>query len=299
MHETPQSPNGTTVDSAGVDRDTWMRDVGALLALPAMWLDSTPADIVDGLLGVLFGILQLDGAYARVEGADGSRRLESWRPAGARVPVELMLADTGASPEPTGLRTLSFEVPALGEVQVARLSVTLPWAVGLVLMSSTRASFPTATEAHLIRVAVGQAAVAIRSADRLVGERQGRIAAEATVARQNEVLRTLVDGIEPSLAAISDQVKKASGLVVASDSTAAVAGEVPGVAVRAHPATSLTRREKEVLGLLAQGLSNGEIASLVWLSARTVERHLTSLYRKIGVSRRSEATAYAFRHGSA
>ena len=59
----------------------------------------------------------------------------------------------------------------------------------------------------------------------------------------------------------------------------------------------LTRREIETLGLLAQGLSNKEIAGVMWLSDRTVERHITSLYRKIGVARRSEATAFALRHG--
>jgi DNA-binding NarL/FixJ family response regulator len=59
----------------------------------------------------------------------------------------------------------------------------------------------------------------------------------------------------------------------------------------------MTRREAEVLGLLAQGMSNKEIAGVLWLSDRTVERHITSLYRKIGVERRSEATSFALRHG--
>ncbi|MEZ4572829.1 MAG: LuxR C-terminal-related transcriptional regulator [Thermomicrobiales bacterium] len=59
----------------------------------------------------------------------------------------------------------------------------------------------------------------------------------------------------------------------------------------------MTRRETEVLGLLAQGLSNREIAAVLWLSERTIERHITSLYRKIDVQRRSEATAFALRHG--
>ena len=40
-----------------------------------------------------------------------------------------------------------------------------------------------------------------------------------------------------------------------------------------------------------------EIAGVLWLSDRTVERHITGLYRKIGVARRSEATAFALRHG--
>jgi DNA-binding NarL/FixJ family response regulator len=59
----------------------------------------------------------------------------------------------------------------------------------------------------------------------------------------------------------------------------------------------LTRREAEVLGLLAQGLSNKEIAAVLWLSDRTIERHITGLYRKIGVERRTEATAFALRYG--
>jgi DNA-binding NarL/FixJ family response regulator len=49
--------------------------------------------------------------------------------------------------------------------------------------------------------------------------------------------------------------------------------------------------------LLAEGLSNKEIAAELWLSDRTVERHITGLYRKIGAQRRTEATAFAVRHG--
>lgn len=59
----------------------------------------------------------------------------------------------------------------------------------------------------------------------------------------------------------------------------------------------LTKREAEVLGLLAQGFSNKEIAAVLYLSPRTVGRHVAKAYRKIGVHRRAEATAYALRHG--
>jgi DNA-binding NarL/FixJ family response regulator len=52
-----------------------------------------------------------------------------------------------------------------------------------------------------------------------------------------------------------------------------------------------------VLGLIAQGMSNKEIAGSLWLSERTVERHITGLYGKIQVHRRSEATAFAIRQG--
>lgn len=59
----------------------------------------------------------------------------------------------------------------------------------------------------------------------------------------------------------------------------------------------LTAREAQVLGLLATGKTNKEIAGELVLSPATVERHVTNLYRKIGARRRSEATAYALSHG--
>lgn len=61
---------------------------------------------------------------------------------------------------------------------------------------------------------------------------------------------------------------------------------------------SLTSREQEVLRLLAAGKSNHEIATDLVLSVRTVERHISSIYEKLGVSgatARATATAYALR----
>jgi ATP/maltotriose-dependent transcriptional regulator MalT len=59
----------------------------------------------------------------------------------------------------------------------------------------------------------------------------------------------------------------------------------------------LTEREAEVLRLVASGLANKEIAAELHLSAKTVSRHLTNIFTKIGVSSRAAATAYAFEHG--
>jgi pimeloyl-ACP methyl ester carboxylesterase/DNA-binding CsgD family transcriptional regulator len=58
----------------------------------------------------------------------------------------------------------------------------------------------------------------------------------------------------------------------------------------------LTRREIEVLHLLARGLSNTQISDELVLSTRTVARHITNIYGKISAQNRSEATAYAIRH---
>jgi DNA-binding NarL/FixJ family response regulator len=58
----------------------------------------------------------------------------------------------------------------------------------------------------------------------------------------------------------------------------------------------LTEREAEVLQLVAAGLTNREIAAEMYLSAKTVSRHLSNIFTKIGVSSRAAATAYAFEH---
>lgn len=58
----------------------------------------------------------------------------------------------------------------------------------------------------------------------------------------------------------------------------------------------LTEREVEVLRHVADGLSNNEIAERLFLSAKTVSRHLSNIYTKIGVTSRAGATAFAFEH---
>jgi DNA-binding NarL/FixJ family response regulator len=55
----------------------------------------------------------------------------------------------------------------------------------------------------------------------------------------------------------------------------------------------LTACETEVLGLLAGGRTNKQIAAELFLSVSTVQRHVANVYAKIGVHGRAEATAYA------
>jgi DNA-binding CsgD family transcriptional regulator len=59
----------------------------------------------------------------------------------------------------------------------------------------------------------------------------------------------------------------------------------------------LTERELEVLRLVAEGRTNREIASQLFLSEHTVARHLTHIFTKVGVENRAGAAAYALRHG--
>jgi serine/threonine protein kinase/DNA-binding CsgD family transcriptional regulator len=59
----------------------------------------------------------------------------------------------------------------------------------------------------------------------------------------------------------------------------------------------LTERELEVIQLLAEGLTNKEIAAMLGVRPRTVKFHLDNIYSKLGVTTRTEAAIYALRHG--
>jgi predicted ATPase/DNA-binding CsgD family transcriptional regulator/transcriptional regulator with XRE-family HTH domain len=68
---------------------------------------------------------------------------------------------------------------------------------------------------------------------------------------------------------------------------------------RSRPLAGLTAREVEVIGLIAAGVSNREIAEKLSISVRTVEKHIARLYDKIEARGRADATAYAIRQGLA
>jgi ATP/maltotriose-dependent transcriptional regulator MalT len=61
----------------------------------------------------------------------------------------------------------------------------------------------------------------------------------------------------------------------------------------------LTGREAQVLGLVSAGLSNQEVAEALVLSRKTVARHLSNIYTKLGLTSRTAAAAYAYEHGLA
>jgi DNA-binding NarL/FixJ family response regulator len=61
----------------------------------------------------------------------------------------------------------------------------------------------------------------------------------------------------------------------------------------------LSRREREVLALVAAGRTNRSIAAELFISEKTVARHVSNIFAKLALSSRAEATAYAYKHGLA
>ena len=73
-------------------------------------------------------------------------------------------------------------------------------------------------------------------------------------------------------------------------------GRVPEPAP-AQNTPGLTKREVEILQLVSEGHSNGELARMLWVTEQTVKFHLSNIYRKLGVANRTEASRWAQVHG--
>jgi len=283
-----------------------LRDLAALMALPAMWVDHAPTEIVSGLLGVLFAVLRLDYAFVRFDDPSDGPPLERARPEGHRLPSEFESVVRASEQRGREAFTANVADPSGdGTLRMTMMTPGLPGENGVIIVGARRDDFPTSFELYLLRVAAGQAAISIHSARRLSAERAARIAAETALSLRNDLLETIARDLSGPLVSLIETAERARILSKEPRRPADSASFSESAPKDARPKTAalpmlqmrLTRRETEVLGLLAQGLSNKEIAGLMWLSDRTVERHITGLYRKIGVERRSEATAFAMLHG--
>jgi DNA-binding CsgD family transcriptional regulator/tetratricopeptide (TPR) repeat protein len=112
------------------------------------------------------------------------------------------------------------------------------------------------------------------------------------------------------------EVTALEGLRLADDLAAAIADDIRTLARRARlrieptaPATAdvpvaqpaqrfrLTNREREVLALVAEGRTNGQIANTLFISPKTASVHVSNILTKLGASTRTEAATLAHRHG--
>jgi DNA-binding CsgD family transcriptional regulator len=285
------------------------RDLAALLALPAMWTGNEPTSIVDGLLDVINNLFFPYCAYARFDDPAGGIAIQRWRPDGEELPHVLTNLIAATPPDRTELTVSVIESSTDAPIRVASIHPTLPGENGLVLVGSQRADFPTELERFMLRIAVSQAVVSIHSSRLLMYERTARAAAEQEVERSNEALRTMADHLVATISTISAIAVQARqhaaqpvpivedlGMLLEAESRTGAAN-LAAFNMTFVASSRLTRREGEVMGLLAQGMSNKEIAAEFSLSERTVERHITGLYRKIGAQRRTDAIAFAQRYG--
>jgi DNA-binding CsgD family transcriptional regulator len=85
--------------------------------------------------------------------------------------------------------------------------------------------------------------------------------------------------------------------IVASEEVSAPAGEIFVANERKREDLGITRRELEVLGLIAQGMSNREIAGKLFVSENTVKTHSSRVFDKLGAKRRTQAVQFGKEFG--
>ena len=120
-------------------------------------------------------------------------------------------------------------------------------------------------------------------------------------ARTRLLLARLSRDVEPEIAVAEGrralETFEALGAGSDADAVAALLRSAGVKAARSGPrgTASLTKREREVLWLLGEGLSNPEIASRLYVSRKTVEHHVAHVLSKLGARNRAEAAAHAVR----
>jgi DNA-binding NarL/FixJ family response regulator len=159
---------------------------------------------------------------------------------------------------------------------VALVDVHLPGMSGLALARAAAASIPGVRV--LIVSAYDDYAYMAEALEIGVG---GYLLKTASARELVDAVRAVADGVFVLDQALSSRLtrRRRSGPLAA------------GLA-----AGTLTRRESEVLGVLARGRSNQQIAAELGLGQRTVEGHVSSVLGKLGVASRAEAVAYALGH---
>ncbi len=213
-----------------------------------------------------------------------------------RVTVRVLLADANALAR-RGLRvTLEADddLEVVAEVEDARtaidLSAQLHPDVAVIdahLPGGGLAACGAISSSDSVRVAVLAAGMDLRD-----------LTAAARAGAAGYLLRdSAVDEAVATVRALADGTGFISSALVAPVLAALADRGGGGLTPPGPGASRLTRREREVLTLVAEGLGNRDIAKRLFISENTVKNHLRGILEKLGLRSRTEAASYALRNG--
>jgi len=114
---------------------------------------------------------------------------------------------------------------------------------------------------------------------------------------ENVIQTALSRGASAYIVKSVSPVDLPAALRQAMEGTVYTAVGLPQPGESAARAIGLTERESSILAALARGLSNEAIGKELWVAEQTVKFHLTNIYRKLGVSNRTEAARLAYQNG--
>ena len=140
----------------------------------------------------------------------------------------------------------------------------------------------------------------VRATRRLLERQPGVQVVMLTSFADERLLLEAVDaGAVGYLVKDADPEEVIGGVRAAAQGYSPISGKVARALLtrRLDPAEWFTQRERQVLSLLAAGLRNKQIAARLGISIGTVKAHLTSIYKQVGVSGRTQAALWARRHG--
>jgi LuxR family maltose regulon positive regulatory protein len=158
-----------------------------------------------------------------------------------------------------------------------------------------------ATDALRAHVALAAGIVAAAAGDHVGARAQLEDAVDAFESRgvPFEAARARV-ALATSLVALGRNDEATAAATAALDTLVELGADSEALRARRllnAPVSDLTRREREVLGLLAEGLTNRQIAERLVVSEHTVHRHVTNILRKLELTSRTAAAAHAVRTG--
>ena len=234
---------------------------------------------------------------ARAEGKYGQAAVyfkeseRTWRRLGCKVAVIMTLHEQGAvalAQGDTAGAALYFTESLTLDKNLVRARSIVPNLVGLASLACVMQEYVPA-----VRLLGAVAALLDESHQVLELIEQKNYDQSLTEARA-QLAATMFDSAWEAGQALPLTEAIAEGLSIAALARSRVADN----STSSYPA-GLTPREVEVLRLVAQGLTNAQIAVKLVISSGTVNAHLTSLYRKLNTSSRAVATRFAVEHGLA